>query len=258
MSELRKPIVVMNWAMRQNKNQDAIQFSRELVEILKNSNQVEKVILPSMGTIHSVAEVTKETNIKVGAQNIAPIEHGEMSGEYSIESLIDIKGEFVEIGHWERRLIFGETEELINKKLLLTLNNNLTPILCVGEKEKTDDLEEVLSEIERQLYNNLYQVKSEELENIVIAYTPYWTVGQTYASNYPHVHEVVKGIRSRLNKYFNSSDIEKLRIIYGGSVSPENTKLIIDNEDIDGVLVGRFGSEPSRYAEIVKIIESNK
>lgn len=255
---MRQPIVVMNWAMRQNKSQDAIDFSKELVKILKSSNQVEKVILPSMGTIYPVAEVTKETNIKIGAQNIAPIEHGEMSGEYSIESLIDVKGEFVEIGHWERRILFRETDELINKKLLLTLAHQLTPILCVGEKEKTDNLEEVLSVIERQLYNNLYQVKSENLENIVIAYTPYWTVGKSYASNYPHVHAVAKGIRQVLSKYFKKEDVEKVRIIYGGSVSPENTKLITDNQEIDGVLVGRFGSEPSQYAEIVTIIEENK
>lgn len=254
---MRKPIVVMNWAMRQNKNQDAINFSKELINILKDSQQVEKVILPSMGTINSVAEVTKGTNISIGAQNIAPIDRGEMSGEYSIESLIDIGGKFVEIGHWERRLLFGETDELINQKVLLTLSKKLTPIICVGETEKEEDISDVLKSIEKQLFNALFEVTDNKLEDIVIAYTPYWAVGKSYASSYLHIHQIANGIRDILKKYFSPNDVEKIRIIYGGSVSPENTALMISDPVIDGVLVGRFGSEPERYAEIVKIVEAN-
>jgi triosephosphate isomerase len=142
MSE-RKPIVIMNWSMRQNKNEEARFFAKELDKRLGEIENVEVVILPSMGTIYSISEELKESNIKIGAQTISQYQHGEYSGEYSIESLVDIGGKYVEIGHWERRLYFGETEEIINKKVHLALNNNIRPILCLGEKEKKVDIQEI-------------------------------------------------------------------------------------------------------------------
>lgn len=256
--EERKPIVAMNWSMRQNTESDSIIFAEELKNLLENEKQVEKILFPSMGVLRPVANVLKGADIKVGAQNIAPFLHGEYSGEYSIESLVDISGQYVELGHWERREIFHESDDLINKKLLLAVDNNVSVILCVGEKEKTENEQEVYSQIKRQLFNAFLDVDTEKLNKLIVAYTPKWAVGKTAAANTPHVYKVCGMIRHMLSELFPSTDVSVIRIIYGGSVCPENTLLLVKSENIDGVLVGRFGSEPNRYAEIVKTIKKMK
>lgn len=251
----RKPIVAMSWAMRQNKNDEAIKFANELGILLKGDKTVEKIVFPSMGTIHAAAPILQRFGICVGAQNIAPFTTGQYSGEYSIESLIDIQGRYVELGHWERRSMFGDTDELINKKLLLALKHKLAPILCIGEDERVEDkqLYEVLN---KQLFNDLYGIEAIQCKQIIVAYTPHWAVGQARASNAPRIHQVAGMIRKIITELYGQIAAEQVRIIYGGSVSPENVSIITENDEIDGVLVGRFGSEPKRFAEIVhKIIE---
>ncbi|EOL43112.1 triose-phosphate isomerase [Enterococcus phoeniculicola] len=253
----RKPIVAMSWAMRQNKKEDAVRFATTLIQQLNQENEVEKIIFPSMGTLSAVAEVTKNTTIGLGAQTIAADAQGEYSGEYSIESLVDCGGKYVELGHWERRELYGETDEQINKKLRLAIEYGISPILCVGEKEK--ELETLpYSQLKRQLFNALFELPKEQLAQVIIAYTPQWAVGQTRAASAPHIHEVGRLIRSILEEFYPSKVVQEVRVIYGGSVSPENARLITSDEGIDGVLVGRFGSEPHRYAEVVSVIEENK
>lgn len=254
----RKPIVGMSWAMRQNKNADAIAFSKTLLDLLKDNQAIEQIVFPAMGTITAVSTVLKDSSIGLGTQNIAPFAAGEYSGEYSIESLVDIGGRYVELGHWERRSMFGDTDELINQKLLLTLAYGLTPVLCIGEDEKSEDDQQIYSNLKRQLFNDLQNAQEKDVSRLIIAYTPHWAVGKTRASNAPHIHHVGQMIRSILQEFYSEATVEKIRVIYGGSVSPENAKLIVADEAIDGVLVGRFGSEPKRYAEVVEVVAAAK
>lgn len=254
----RKPIVGMSWAMRQNKTTDAVEFANELVDLLKNNQEIEQFVFPSMGTIPAVAAVLKDSTIGLGSQNIAPFATGEYSGEYSIESLIDVGGKYVELGHWERRIMFGDTDDLINQKLLLTLEKGLIPVLCIGEDQKIEDDAKLYSILKRQLFNDLQDAAEQDISRLVIAYTPHWAVGKTRASNSPHIHEVGHVIRRILTEFYSEETVNAIRIIYGGSVSPENTKLIVEDEAIDGVLVGRFGSKAERYAEIVAVVEEAK
>lgn len=249
----RKPIVGMSWAMRQNKNAEALEFSTHLVDLLQEKETVEQFIFPSMGTLAAVAPVLKDSVVGLGAQNIAPFSSGEYSGEYSIDSLIDIGGQYVELGHWERRKLFGDTDEWINKKLLLTLEKGLTPVLCVGEENRLD-ASELRLVLKRQLFNDLLGIAESDISRIIIAYTPAWAVGKSRASNAPHIHQAGQMIRDILKEFYSVQEVEKIRIIYGGSVSPENTALIVQNEAIDGVFLGRFGSIPERYAEVVQVV----
>ena len=136
MKDQKKPIVIMNWSMRQNHIKEAKAFAKQISEH-KNSD-IDVVILPSMGTMYPVYEALRNSTVQLGTQNIAPIEVGELSGEFSIESLIDMKGTFVEFGHWERRKFFNETDSVINKKVKLALKKDVNAILCVGEFEKKD------------------------------------------------------------------------------------------------------------------------
>lgn len=243
--------------MRQNRKKEAQEFAAKLVQLVGEDQGVEKVLFPSMGMITSVAEITKYSVIKLGAQNIAPEAYGMFSGEYSIDSLIDEAGEYVELGHWERRSIFKESDELINKKVLLTLDKGLKLVICVGEESKTENYNLLKSKLYRQLFNDLFEVDKSQAPKIVVAYTPMWTVGKTKAANVPHIHKIASLIRDILQDLFGDAAAQKVRIIYGGSVSPENTKLIVQNNEIDGVFVGRFGSDPQRYEEVVKIVEEN-
>ncbi|MHC5249377.1 triose-phosphate isomerase family protein [Enterococcus sp. LJL90] len=254
----RKPIVGMSWAMRQNRNQDAVDFAKQLVDLLNENQEIEQIVFPSMGTITAVATVLKDSRIGLGSQNIASFAAGEYSGEYSIESLVDVDGQYVELGHWERRSMFGDTDELINKKLLLTLEAGLTPVLCIGEDEKIEDPNKLYSILKRQLFNDLQDAKEADVRRLVVAYTPHWAVGKTRASNAPHIHQVGQVIREILAEFYPAETVAAIRVIYGGSVSPENARLIVADDAIDGVLVGRFGSEPRRYAEVVAVVEEAK
>src|SRR5699024_4088487 len=113
------------------------------------------------------------------------------------------------------------------------------------------------SKLYRQLFNDLFEVDGSLSSKIVIAYTPMWTVGKTQAANVPYIHKVAGMIRNILKELFSAEAAEKIRIIYGGSVSPENARLIVQNSQIDGVFVGRFGSDPQRYEQVVKVVEEN-
>lgn len=253
----RKPVVVMSWAMRQNREVEAVNFAEQLVELLGNDNSIEKVLLPSMGMLYPVSKILWNTNIHLGAQNISAYASGAHTGEYSIESLLDIKGDYVELGHWERRHYFNETDSTINQKLRLTFEKGLKPILCVGEVDHTEDFSEIESYLYLQLFNDLYAVQKEDIKQLVIAYTPIWAVNKSKAASAPHIHQVCGIIRKVLTKLYDVSAAEKVRIIYGGAVSPENATLIVRNKDVDGVFVGRFGSNPVRYAEVVKEVQNN-
>lgn len=253
----RKPVVVMSWAMRQNVEAAAVEFAEQLVKLFDEEDHIEKVLLPSMGMIYPVAKVLSHSRIHIGAQNISGYASGAHTGEYSIESLIDVGGDYVELGHWERRQYFNETDEAINQKLHLTLAKGLKAILCVGEVEHTEDYKKIESYLYLQLFKDLYEVKKEELERVVIAYTPTWAINQSKAASAPHIHQVCCIIRKMLAKLFDTNTAEKVRIIYGGAVSPENARLIVRCKDVDGVFVGRFGSNPFRYAEVVEEVKNN-
>lgn len=253
----RKPVVVMSWAMRQNREVEAVAFAEQLVELLGEDDTIEKVLLPSMGMIYPVSKVLWNTNIHLGAQNISAFASGAHTGEYSIESLLDVQGDYVELGHWERRQYFKETDAAINQKLCLTFEKGLKPILCVGEVEHTEDFSEIESFLYLQLFNDLYLVDKQYMDQLVIAYTPIWAVNKSKAASAPHIHKVCGIIRTILARLYDSAAAEKVRIIYGGAVSPENATLIVRNKDVDGVFVGRFGSDPERYAEVVTEVQNN-
>ena len=246
----------MNWSMRQNSNQEAIEFAKELKALFIESNSVELVILPSMGTIYSMAEVFKDSQIEVGGQTISQFKHGAYSGEYSIEALMDIGGKYVALGHWERRSHFGETEEIINEKLHLALENAIRPILCIGEKEKHGDIQDidyqyVYLAIKRQIFNGIFNVRPKQLKEIVFAYTPRWAIGQSAAASRDHIHQVARLIRQILGELYEEQLVAGVQLVYGGTVSYENTKWITASKDIDGVLIGRFGSDPKQIMKIV-------
>lgn len=264
--EQRKPIVIMNWSMRQNLISEAEEYAVDVLNHQSENHKVEVVLLPSMGTIHQVSKVLTGSQFAFGAQNMAEIDQGELSGEFSIQSLVDMHGKFVELGHWERRKLYNETDETINKKVKLALAYDISPIVCIGEIEEKDAnnvideiknpnyVQELKEELFLRIFNALYQIDRDKLKKIVIAYTPAWTVGKTKAASAPHISRAVAIIRNSLTELFGK-DADNIRVVYGGTVSPENTKTMLDLADLDGVLLGRFGSDPERLQQTIEVVE---
>lgn len=254
----RKPVVGMSLKTYLNSIEYAKEFSESIRHLTEEEKEIELFLFPSLGTIYPVSEILKGSSIGIGAQNIAPELNGAYTGEFSIESLIDMGGEYVEIGHSERRNIFRETDELINKKIALTLEEGLIPVLCIGEKEKTADFSSIKNYLENQLCLDLKRIPSNQLEKIIIAYEPIWAIGASEAADIEHIGRTFESIREILSNLFGKSIAEKIRIIYGGSVSKENVKDISKEKQVDGVFIGRFGHDPQNYKSIVQTVKKEK
>lgn len=254
----RKPIVGISLKMYQNKINEAELFTKRISELTGQVKEVEQFMCPGMGVLYPVSLQLNHSKIGLGAQNMAPVAYGAYTGEFSIDSLLDMNGTYVELGHIERRTIFGESDDLINQKVLLALEKNVAPVLCIGELEHSDDHQEIKNLLMKQLFLALNQVPENKVEKVILAYEPAWAVGKTLAASAVHVHATHGIIRECLTELYSHETAQKIRIIYGGSVSQENVQLIVSDENVDGVFVGRFGHDPERYANIVKTVKMIK
>jgi triosephosphate isomerase (TIM) len=252
----RKPVVGISLKIYMNTVAQTRAYVQQLKELCQDISKLEIFIFPSLGTIPCVAELLENTNIGYGAQNIAPVANGAFTGEYSIESLLECGGTWVELGHAERRANFNETDAMINQKVRLVLEHGMTPVLCIGES--IEQKERVRDHLRQQLLSDLAAIDSAKLEKVVIAYEPVWSIGQAEAAAPEYVHTLHKMIRQLLNELYGQKVSERVRIIYGGSVSKENAGAIIADENVDGVFVGRFGHDPDNFKEIIEVVVKNK
>jgi len=254
----RKPIVGMSLKMYHNSLKKAADFAESINQLVGEEEEIEQFLFPGMGTLYPVSLKLKNSLIGFGSQNIAPAANGAYTGEFSIESLVDMGGSYVEIGHSERRSLFHESDEMIADKVQLTIENGLMPVLCIGEPKETTDFEWIKSFLENQLSMDLKNIAKEKLETVIIAYEPVWAIGAANAASAEHVAKIHTLIRESLSNLFGTETAEKIRIIYGGSVSKDNVSAIVSNENVDGVFVGRFGHDPKNYQAIVESVKTIK
>jgi triosephosphate isomerase len=250
---LRKKLVIANWKMNKGLV-EAQKFVEEIKTFLDNSQNIssETVICPPFISLDTVYKSTKGSAIKLGAQNVHYETNGAYTGEISCSMLKSCGCKYVIAGHSERRQYFGETNEIINKKVLKILDEGLKPILCVGETlaEHQDHLTEAV--IEEQLKVCLGYVFKEQISKIVIAYEPVWAIG-TGKNATPHQAETVHNfIRKKIKKMFDEESGQDIKILYGGSVTPENAKELFTPEPIDGGLVGGASLDEKKFIEIIK------
>ena len=246
-----KKFIAANWKM--NKTiEDSISFIKEFKKLVKYDKNVEIVICPPFTSLQSVAKELKGSSIKLGAQNMHFEQSGPYTGEVSAPMLREIGCEYVILGHSERRESFGETDELINKKVIAALKQGLNPILCVGEtleQRQHDKTEDVL---EDQLIKCLKGVN--EAKNLVIAYEPVWAISNgnpnQKAATKADAEECHIFIRKLLAGIFDEQTSKNIRIIYGGSMKPENAKGLLSMPNIDGGLVGNASLNAKSFAEI--------
>ena len=241
-----KPLIAANWKMNMD-IKDSVSFINKFKVLIKDIKN-EIVICPPFTLLNEVNKSIKNTNVKLGAQNMHFEEEGAFTGEVSGLMLKDIGCEYVILGHSERRQYFNETDELINKKITTALKRNLKPILCIGETLDQRNNNETLKIIENQLRNCLNNIN--EMENIVVAYEPIWAIGTGKNATPQQAEEIHKFIRELLTNMYNEKVSNNIRIIYGGSMKPENSKELLSMPNIDGGLVGGASLDPKSFAKI--------
>src|SRR6056297_1988531 len=223
----------------------------DLVKQLKGVNH-KVMIAPSFTSLGVVADVVKGSNVILGAQNMAAAEEGAHTGEISPLMLKECGVETVILGHSERRHVYGETDQLINTKVKLALQHGFEVILCIGETLEEREANQAESVVKKQLSSGLQDVKSDQLEKVVIAYEPVWAIGTGKTATPEDADAIHKVVREEMENLYTKAAAEQLIIQYGGSVKPKNIASLMDKDNVDGALVGGASLKTETFVPIVK------
>jgi triosephosphate isomerase len=246
----RRPLIAGNWKMFKTCS-EAVDTAKRLVKLVSASTEVDVMIAPPFTALAKVSDVVKGTCISLGAQNLFWEAEGAYTGEISSSMLVSAGCQYVIIGHSERRQYFNETDESVNKKIKSSLNNGLIPVVCVGESEKERELKETFSVLDKQVKNGLEGFSPDDLKTLVIAYEPVWAIGTGKTATTEQAQEVHEFLRTMLEKKFGNRLAKSMRILYGGSVKPNNIADLMSMPDVDGALVGGASLDPETFSKIV-------
>jgi len=249
---MRKKIVAANWKMNMTQAESA-RFVESFLRASGEITDVDVVIVPPFTAIAKVTEALGNAqNIKIGAQNMYWEKNGPFTGEISAALLRDLFVHYVVLGHSERRTLFGETDEIVNRKVRAAHAAALRPIVCVGETLKQRDKGNVEKILSIQLRGSLAGLSLMELQETVIAYEPVWAIGTGRNATSQQAQEAHAFIRHILREMSDDTTADRIRIQYGGSVKPENARELMSQPDIDGALVGGASLDARSFAQIVK------
>jgi triosephosphate isomerase len=238
-----------NWKMHKA-IADATALASELVASTNYMTDIDIAVAPPTTSLAAVRQALTGSSIGLGAQNMHWENEGAFTGEVSPVMVKDAGCEYVILGHSERRQYFGETDKNVNRKTLAALSHKITPIVCVGETEEERDRGVTFVVVDRQINGALNDVASSQLPEIVIAYEPVWAIGTGRTATPAQAQEVHQAIRSRLGALFNNDEANKVRILYGGSVKPNNVDELMAEADIDGALVGGASLDAASFTRI--------
>jgi triosephosphate isomerase len=248
---MRTPFVAANWKMYKTVH-EAVAFVKEFRSLVKDVHDVEMVIAPPFTALHAVAEAAHASNIGVAGQNLHWEREGAFTGEVSAGMIKEAGAEFVIVGHSERRRLFGDTDETVNRRLLAAVTAGLTPIACIGETLEERDAGQTLQVLDRQIKQGLDGLSADQIASLVVAYEPVWAIGTGRNATPAQAGEAHAHIRSRLRQWFGGAAAEQCHIIYGGSVKPENIRDLTSIADVDGALVGGASLDVRSFHEIVQ------
>ncbi len=249
---MRKKIIAGNWKMHMTAS-EAEGFIETFLREIGDRSDVEIVLIPPFTSIPKVTELLSEVpNVKVGAQNMHAEKSGAFTGEVSAPMLRDLFVRYVVLGHSERRTLFGESDEVVNKKVHAAIESTLRPIVCIGETLEERDAGKVEAVLETQIKGSLAGLDAKELGESVIAYEPVWAIGTGRTATPEQAQEAHAFIRRTVAANWDATAAEKVRIQYGGSVKPNNAKALMSLPDIDGALVGGASLDPRGFAEIIQ------
>ena len=244
----RTPYIAANWKMHKTVAEAAQFVDALLPKIAGTANDV--VVCPPFPAIAEVVERSRGSAVKVAAQNMHEEDSGAFTGEVSAPMLVELDADAVILGHSERRQYFGETDEALARKVPAALAAGLEPILCVGESEEARDADQTNGVLTRQLQADLAAVEPGRLTEVVIAYEPIWAIGTGRTATSEQAQETIAFIRDVLREHGAAADA--VRILYGGSVKPDNAAELLAQPDIDGALVGGASLDPGDFAAIVE------
>ena len=247
---MRRPVMAGNWKMNKTRD-EALQFIYSVNNELPSNEKVESVICAPAILLRCLVK-RQGSELRIGAQNMHYAESGAYTGEISPNMLETTGVSYVVLGHSERREMFNETDEAINKKIVAALAHDITPIVCCGEtleQREANQVEEVLGSQIRKAYANL---PSEDVAKTIIAYEPIWAIGTGKTATAEVADETCGFVRSVIREMYGSAVAEEIRILYGGSVKPSNIEELMSKENIDGGLVGGASLEAESFLKLVK------
>ncbi|ADC49118.1 MULTISPECIES: triose-phosphate isomerase [Alkalihalophilus] len=248
---MRKPIIAGNWKMNKTLG-EAKQFVQEVKSNVPANSEVDAVVCSPALFLESLVSETNGTDLKVGAQNVHFEENGAFTGEISPVALEDMNVAYVIIGHSERREMFAETDETVNKKVHAAFKHNLVPIMCCGETDAEREAGKTNDVVREQVEKGLSGLTEDQVKETVIAYEPIWAIGTGKSSSAADANEVCAYIRKVVASNFSEDAANAVRIQYGGSVKPANIAEYMAQADIDGALVGGASLEPKSFLELLE------
>ena len=250
---MRTPLMAGNWKMNKTAGEAAAMI-KSLKPLVADVKDVEILICPVFTSLYAVSQEIKDSNIKLGAQNLFWEVKGAFTGEISPSMVKDAGCSYVIIGHSERRQYFGETDETVNKKTKAAFADGLIPIACVGETLKEREDGDTFKAIEKQVRDGLDGLTELQAQTLVIAYEPVWAIGTGKTAQPGQAQEVHAFIRKLYAQIYKDA-ADKVRVLYGGSVNPKNVSDLMKQPDIDGGLVGGASLEADSFSQLVKYLK---
>jgi triosephosphate isomerase len=247
---MRLPFIAANWKMHKTVH-EAVVFVKEFRSMVKDIDDVEIVVAPAFTAVHAVAEAARNTNVGVAGQNVHWEKEGAFTGEVSAPMLREAGAEYVIIGHSERRRLFHETDETVNRRLVSAIAARLTPIVCIGETLEEREGDQTLAVLDRQIRAGLDGLTGDQVAALVVAYEPVWAIGTGRNATPEQAGEAHAHIRGRLRQWFGGEAADQCHVIYGGSVKPDNVHELMLNRDVDGALVGGASLDVRGFFDIV-------
>jgi triosephosphate isomerase (TIM) len=250
---MRKPFVAGNWKMNTNSH-SSVDLAKAVASGSSDvaGDAVTVAVIPPFVYLQSVAQAVSSQHVAVGAQDIYFEEKGAFTGEVSPAMLKDVGCTYVLCGHSERRHVIGETDELINKKVVAAIGGGLLPILCVGELLEQRDAGQTEAVVAEQVKAGLAGLSADKLSAVTIAYEPVWAIGTGQAASSDNANNAIGFIRQTLSRLYNEPTAQETLILYGGSVTPDNTAELMSQPEIDGALVGGASLKSGDFLSIVK------
>ncbi|MCT4479484.1 triose-phosphate isomerase [Peribacillus frigoritolerans] len=248
---MRKPIIAGNWKMNKTLS-EATAFLEEVSNLIPKQDVIDTVVCAPALFLDQLVQAAKGTDVKIGAQNMHFEESGAFTGEISPIALADLGVSYVILGHSERREMFNETDEAVNKKAHSAFAHGLTPIVCCGETLEQREAGETNDFVGSQIEKGLAGLSDDQLKQAVIAYEPIWAIGTGKSSSAQDANEVCSHIRSVVADKFSNEAAAAIRIQYGGSVKPENIKEYMAQPDIDGALVGGASLKADSFLQLLE------
>ncbi|MDR2981251.1 MAG: triose-phosphate isomerase [Puniceicoccales bacterium] len=243
-----------NWKMNKTAT-EAAELAKPIIQAVANQSEITVVVCPPYTALQTVGGLIANSSVRLGAQNMSDKASGAYTGEISASMLRDLHVTHVILGHSERRAYYGETDEIVNKKTIAALENSLKPILCVGETLAEREASKTFDVIRTQLVGGFKGISAEQAENVIIAYEPVWAIGTGKTATPAMAQEVHAYIRKELTSLYGDTVAQKIRILYGGSMKPDNADALLSETDIDG---GLIGGAALTAKDFLALVESGK